>query len=130
MNSCPWCVEHNRTHEQRHNRVQRYVFIAPYSRAVVYVCPCAGKKRTPICNEGVAPFSEICKDRDIKLYPVALRFASCNTYTPIHLAHMVTSQKARRCWSNEIESTWLRCMNIPLESHRLRKYDNSGTARL
>lgn len=54
------CAEHNRTHEQRHNRVQRYVFIAPRMR--VRARPCAGKKRTPICDEGVAPFNEIRKD--------------------------------------------------------------------
>jgi len=73
MNSCLWCVERYSTHEQRHNRVQCYVFIVQYrcTYMYMYMCMrvCEGKKQTPICDEGVAPFSEIRKDKDIKLYP-------------------------------------------------------------
>lgn len=90
MNSYSWCVEHYRTHEQRYNRAQRYVFIAQYSCTCVYMCMhvCEGKKQTPICDEGVASFSEIRKDKGIKLYPVAPQFASCDTFAPTHLAHV------------------------------------------
>lgn len=62
------------------------------------------KKQTPICNEGVAPFNEIRKDKDIKFYPVAPQFVFRDTYPPIGLAYVASSLKARwnRCY--EIES--------------------------
>lgn len=37
----PWCVEHNRTHEQHHNRPLRYVFIGPTQSCAVV----RGRKR-------------------------------------------------------------------------------------